>query len=79
MKYLSKEEWEKEYSNSTIGQSFFMGGFSSDCKSRCVHARNEIVFFDENEMLAIAKYNEMMKIQCKESEEFTREVEDRVI
>lgn len=75
MKYLSKEEWENEYMhNNEIGQSFFMGGFGSDCKSRCVHAGNEIVYFDENEFSAIKKYNEMMKTQYQESEDYTKDL-----
>ena len=76
MKYLTKQEWENDYlGNNEIGNSFFMGVFGSDCKSKCIHAGEEIVYFDENDLLAIKKYREMMDIQNKESEDYTRDLE----
>jgi hypothetical protein len=76
MKYLTKQEWENEYlDNKEIGNSFFMGGFGLDCKSKCVHAGNEIVYFDENDILVIQKYREMMDVQTKESEDYTKDLE----
>lgn len=71
MQQLTKKEWEDGYlHNEDIGQSFFMGGFKSDADTMCVHAREEIIYFNENDMKAIRKYNEMMKIQCEESKEY---------